>query len=216
MTVTLQDRDTCVNGHAWNSENIVTLANGSLRCKLCRRTQEVARRKQKALGKTTVTKSLTCRFGHMKSEFWNETQGKCRECLRIYGAHNKKRFQNGLPPVPLVVIMGDYATEGIIMAKKNSLDGFKLTPTQAVVSDEFAYAVADSAEAGTNLRPKCEDNPGPYMDYKENHEPSIVDAMKLCAGCPFVESCQKLAEELKPVAGVWGPGVVWLNGRPRE
>jgi hypothetical protein len=111
--------------------------------------------------------------------------------------------------------MGDYATEGIIMAKKNSLDGFKLTPTQAVVSDDFAYAVADSAEAGTNLRPLCEDNPGPYMDYKENHEPSIVDAMLACRGCPFFEECDKLALELKPVTGIWA-GRVWQNGKPRE
>lgn len=103
---------------------------------------------------------------------------------------------------------------GIEMAKKDPLQYLKLEPDAAKLSDELNFQV-DRVDEVDRSRPKCEGNPGPYMDYPEDRPPTVVQAMKLCYGCPILEQCAaygaKLNEGDNQADGVWG-GEVYKNG----
>lgn len=62
-------------------------------------------------------------------------------------------------------------------------------------------------------QPNCHDNPGPYMDYPENHPPSPEQAYKLCKDCPVLADCARFASAYRPPMGVWG-GEVYVDGKP--
>jgi len=61
--------------------------------------------------------------------------------------------------------------------------------------------------------------PSPWVDYgdegDEFAEPSAVDAVMMCGGCPVVESCFAYAKASRQVHGVWG-GVKFRNGKERR
>lgn len=61
--------------------------------------------------------------------------------------------------------------------------------------------------------------PSPWMDYGDEDEPfaepSAVDAVMMCSGCPVIESCFMYARLSKPIHGVWG-GVKWRNRREKK
>jgi hypothetical protein len=37
------------------------------------------------------------------------------------------------------------------------------------------------------------------------------EAARLCQVCPCRDACQAYSEIVQPVAGVWGPGVLWVR-----
>jgi hypothetical protein len=61
--------------------------------------------------------------------------------------------------------------------------------------------------------------PSPWIDYGGEDEPfaepSAIDAVMMCSGCPVVESCFAYAKASKQVHGVWG-GVKFRNGKERR
>jgi hypothetical protein len=66
-----------------------------------------------------------------------------------------------------------------------------------------------------NNKPKCQDNPGPYVDYDEDKPPTKLQAYVMCQGCPVLIECARLATAYKPVIGVWG-GEVYSDGKPLD
>jgi hypothetical protein len=63
----------------------------------------------------------------------------------------------------------------------------------------------------------CADSiPSPWVDYGDDdepfREPSAVDAMTLCSGCPVFNDCAIFAAHHRPKHGVWA-GIKWRNGR---
>ena len=60
---------------------------------------------------------------------------------------------------------------------------------------------------------KCNNNPGPYMDYVE--EPTMIEAYEMCKGCPLLVECGRFANANGPEQGVWG-GEVWKSGRVKK
>lgn len=64
-----------------------------------------------------------------------------------------------------------------------------------------------------NGKPNCEGNPGPYMDYDEEHPPTRLQAYVMCEGCPVLLECSRFASAYRPPMGVWG-GEVYVNGKP--
>lgn len=61
--------------------------------------------------------------------------------------------------------------------------------------------------------PNCHENPGPYMDYDEDHPPTRLQAYVMCEGCPVLLECSRFANAYRPPMGVWG-GEVYVNGKP--
>jgi hypothetical protein len=61
--------------------------------------------------------------------------------------------------------------------------------------------------------------PSPWVDYGDDGdpfpEPSAVEAVMMCSGCPVVESCFIYAKQSKQVHGVWG-GVKFRNGKEKK
>ena len=61
--------------------------------------------------------------------------------------------------------------------------------------------------------------PSPWVDYGDEDdpftEPSAVEAVMMCSGCPVVESCFIYAKQSKQVHGVWG-GVKFRNGKEKK
>lgn len=68
------------------------------------------------------------------------------------------------------------------------------------------------AEKFDTARGLCYRNPGPYIDYEEENEPSPNRAFQLCKGCPLMVECARFASAYKPVIGVWG-GEVYREGK---
>lgn len=87
---------------------------------------------------------------------------------------------------------------------------FRLPDDVQKVYNEFQD---DVAEYGSNCD---QDLPSPWVDYGDEdspfREPSAVDAMVLCSGCPVFNSCAEFAAAHKPKHGVWA-GIKWRNGR---
>lgn len=85
----------------------------------------------------------------------------------------------------------------------------------------------DAVDAYTSLQEELEEfggncvdvAPSPWVDYGDEDEPfaepSAVEAVMMCAGCPVVEACFIYAKESKQAHGVWG-GVKFRNGREKK
>lgn len=105
------------------------------------------------------------------------------------------------------------------MAKKDDgLFSAWVMPQNAV--DAYAELQEDLAEFGGN----CVDViPSPWVDYGNGYadekeafpEPSAVEAIMMCGGCPVIESCFAYAKVSKQSHGVWG-GVKFRNGREKK
>ena len=89
-----------------------------------------------------------------------------------------------------------------------SLNYLKLTKRQQL-------AMTPLEEALDALEPNCKDNPGEWIDYHEDFEPTPQRAYEMCKGCPMLVQCARFASAYKPPVGVWG-GQVWRNGKVVE
>lgn len=85
-----------------------------------------------------------------------------------------------------------------------------MTRSKREVIDEYNQITDQASRNG--WRPKCKDNPGPYMDFDEPPTPEEAEA--LCAGCPIIELCFERAIANHEKFGVWG-GFVFVNGKPQ-
>lgn len=89
---------------------------------------------------------------------------------------------------------------------------------------------ADESDAYKNLQDELEEfggnclgvSPSPWTDYSNDAadeepfpEPSAVEAVMMCAGCPVVEACFVYAKQSKQSHGVWG-GVKFRNGKEKK
>ena len=61
--------------------------------------------------------------------------------------------------------------------------------------------------------------PSPWSDYGDEDEPfaepSAVEAVMMCGGCPVVEACFMYAKQSRQSHGVWG-GVKFRNGKEKK
>jgi len=88
----------------------------------------------------------------------------------------------------------------------------------------------DTADAYNTLQDELEEfggncvdvTPSPWIDYSNDAadgepfpEPSAVEAVMMCAGCPVVEACFAYAKESKQSYGIWG-GVKFRNGKEKK
>jgi len=103
----------------------------------------------------------------------------------------------------------------VIMAKKDDglFNGWTMNPN---ATEAFAELNEDLAlEKGLCVGV----TPSPWIDYGDEDEPfaepSAVEAVMMCGGCPVVESCFAYAKQSKQVHGVWG-GVKFRNGKERR
>lgn len=87
-----------------------------------------------------------------------------------------------------------------------------MTRTKREVLDEF-NAMSDQASRN-RWRPRCKDDPGPYMDYGDDDVPTPEVAEALCRGCPLRDLCFERALVNHEKYGVWG-GMVFVNGKPQ-
>lgn len=62
-------------------------------------------------------------------------------------------------------------------------------------------------------KPRCAENPGPWIDYPDDDRPTAREAYLMCQGCPMLLECARFATAYKPAVGVWG-GEVYVDGRP--
>lgn len=109
---------------------------------------------------------------------------RCRECLR-----EKARRQS-----------------------KNAIKTVEVPKPYRPNDTTLTQAIRDFEEAQKHVTAKCQDNPGPWMDWEE--PPTPEDARKLCFGCPLVKACANYATAAQETHGVWGARVVhegvWL------
>lgn len=89
-----------------------------------------------------------------------------------------------------------------------SLNYLKLTKRQQVAMTPLEIALDDK-------KPFCKNNPGDYVDYSEDREPTPAMAYEMCVGCPMLMECARFANAYRPPVGVWG-GQVWRNGKVVE
>jgi Transcription factor WhiB len=86
-----------------------------------------------------------------------------------------------------------------------SLNYLKLTKRQQVAMTPLEVAL-------DNKTPNCKNNPGEYIDYHEDYEPTAQRAYEMCGGCPMLVECARFANAYRPPIGVWG-GQVWREGK---
>ncbi len=201
----LETRTHCKNDHEFTVENTGWRSRKpggakTLRfCRICRRAaQAEARKKPEYKVKAQIYRDQT---RDKQREWWRKSQAKKHASMTAEEIHAEYAAR--------------YAREsGKDMAKKDPLQYLKLEPDAAKLSDEVNFQV-DRVDEVDRSRPLCEGNPGPYMDYPEDLPPTVVDAMKLCFGCPILEQCAaygaKLNEGTNQADGVWG-GEVYKNG----
>lgn len=89
-----------------------------------------------------------------------------------------------------------------MVLKTNGLPTFAMNAEQARAYSEL---MDDMEEQGAN----CLDQlPSPWQDYGDDDsafpEPSAVEAVVMCSGCPVVEGCFEYAKIGKQNHGVWG------------
>lgn len=135
-----------------------------------------------------------CDFGHKLTADnvrWERTgrgdskRRRCRMCLSIRAQRNAQRNPTVKTPEP-------YRPNDTTLTK--------------------ALADFDLALAQPNVRAKCHNNPGPYMDWDERNPPTAEEAAKLCSGCPLMRACANAQKAAREPFGIWG-GRVIIDGR---
>ena len=80
--------------------------------------------------------------------------------------------------------------------------------------DETLTKAIDDFELAQELIPgKCQNNPGPYMDWEE--PPTQAEADALCYGCPLIMACANYGIAAREFHGIWG-GLVIHEGKVLE
>jgi len=194
----------CIRNHEFTPENTGYRKNGNRICKTCRRDAQRERR-------------TTAQYHEWRRARYHENIEKNREYSRKW---HKEKYDSMSVAERHELRATRYARDRerikeIVAVKKDPLQYLKLDIDQAKLSDEVNFQV-DRVDEVDRTRPKCEGNPGPYMDYPEDRPPSVVTAMKLCHGCPILEQCRAYGESLnegdQQADGVWG-GIVWKDGK---
>lgn len=181
----------CRHGHKYTLEN-TGISNGKRFCKECSRIKQRKRRRGRV-----------CVHGI------TSPQTNCIECRYAVSVSNSLR--NGTTPKDFEEFLGT----------KNPLDYLSLSPEQAQAGRDFDFAV------DTTGRPLCEvpekrEVRGkvidyyPHADFDSERPPTIVEAAKMCIGCPLLEECAKLGASLNSgrmkMDGVYG-GRVYVGGK---
>lgn len=192
-------RTHCSHGHEFTPENTLQRKDGGRVCRTCK--NGLAKKRHAANRDHYLAK---------KREYRQNNLDKIRDADKLY----RKTAYDKLSKEERHSVYAEQLAREINLSKKDPLMYLKLDPDQAKLSDEVNFQVERVDEVDRS-RPKCEGNPGPYMDYPEDRPPTVVEAMKLCYGCRILEQCAAYGASLNEgdnqADGVWG-GEVWKDG----
>ena len=155
-----------------------------------------------------------CKRGHKLTPENLSKEGRCRECGRINNRTSRRRMK-------LLRALKHKEDRDIAAGK---IDYLFLTPEQQEASDTLRLAIREAGKEGKlacqtpevvydPLRDRFIDH-FPHADYDERTPPTVIQAARLCAGCPVIRECFAYALTITPAGGVFG-GVSFVDGKPQ-
>lgn len=101
------------------------------------------------------------------------------------------------------------------MAKKDDglFNGWRMSDDAVVTFDDLNDELEEFGGNCVGV------TPSPWVDYGDEDEPfaepSAVEAVMMCGGCPVAEACFIYAKQSRQSHGVWG-GVKFRNGKEKK